>query len=398
MNILGRFSISKKLGICDMTEKLYYKDAYISEFGAKVISCERAGDTYDVVLDKTAFFPEEGGQYSDKGFISASRVVDVKEKAGVIHHYVNEPIPVRDIVECKIDFDERYEKMQCHTGEHILSGIIHSLYGLDNVGFHLGADDVTMDVSAPLSRAELDRVESMANEVIYKNVEVISYFPDREEADSIEYRSKSEIKENLRIVKIGDYDSCACCAPHVKFTGEIGIIKILDFAKLRGGIRIHIAAGRRAMKLFQQYYASALSISGMLSIPKTQISDGVRKLLDDVANIKREYAELRISNMKKEATRLEKIKGNRVLLFSDATVDELIAFSNESAGKTEGILVLLSGNDGNYKYVMSSECVDLRENIKDINKNLLGRGGGKPNMVQGSFSCDYEAIVKYFNL
>jgi len=397
MNILGRFSISKKLGICDMTEKLYYKDAYISEFGARVISCERAGDTYDVVLDKTAFFPEEGGQYSDKGFIAASRVVDVKEKAGVIHHYVNEPIPVGDIVECKIDFDERYEKMQCHTGEHILSGIIHSLYGLDNVGFHLGADDVTMDVSAPLSRAELDRVENMANEVIYKNVEVISYFPNREEADSIEYRSKSEIKENLRIVKIGDYDSCACCAPHVKFTGEIGIIKILDFAKLRGGIRIHIAAGRRAMKLFQQYYASALSISGMLSIPKTQISDGVRKLLDDVANIKREYAELRISNMKKEATRLEKIKGNRVLLFSDATVDELIAFSNESAGKTEGILVLLSGNDGNYKYVMSSECVDLREKIKDINKNLLGRGGGKPNMVQGSFSCDYEAIVKYFN-
>ncbi len=397
MNIPGRFLILKKLGTCDMTEKLYYKDAYISEFLAKVISCESAGDIYDVVLDKTAFFPEEGGQYSDKGFIAGISVVDVKEIEGIIHHYVNEPVSVGDNALCKIDFDERYEKMQCHTGEHILSGIIHSLYGLDNVGFHLGADDVTMDVSAPLTRAELDKVEILANEVIYKNIEVISYFPDSAESGSIEYRSKSEIKENLRIVKIGEYDSCACCAPHVKFTGEIGIIKILDFAKLRGGIRIHISAGRRAMKLFQQYYESALSISGMLSIPKAQISDGVRKLLDDMANTKREYSEFRISNMKKEASALEKIKGNRVLLFPDATGDELIAFSNESAGKTEGILVLLSGNDGNYKYVISSECVDLREIIKDINKNLLGRGGGKSNMVQGSFSCDYESVVKYFN-
>ena len=397
MSILGRFLVSKKLGICDMTEKLYYKDAYISEFCAKVMSCEKQGELYDVVLDKTAFFPEEGGQYSDRGFISDGRVVDVKEASGIIHHYVNNPVYVGDEVECKIDFDERYEKMQCHSGEHILSGIIHSLYGLDNVGFHLGADDVTMDVSAPLTRDELDKVEILANEVIYKNVEIISYFPSADETGSIEYRSKSEIKENLRIVKIGEYDSCACCAPHVKFTGEIGIIKILDFAKLRGGIRIHIAAGRRAMNLFREYYESALAISGMLSIPKPQISDGVRKLIDDIATVKKAYGEYRILNMKKEAESLEKIKGNRVLLFPDASVDELIAFSNESQGKTDGILVLLSGNDGNYKYVISSEHVDLRENIKEINKNLLGRGGGKSNMVQGSFSCDYESIVKYFN-
>lgn len=397
MNILGRFLISNKLGICDMTEKLYYKDAYIREFRAKVISCESAGDIYDVVLDRTAFFPEEGGQYSDKGFIAGICVVDVKEIAGIIHHYVEEPVAVGDDALCKIDFDERYEKMQCHTGEHILSGIIHSLYGLDNVGFHLGKDDVTMDVSAPLSRAELDRVEIMANEVIYKNIEVISYFPDSAEAGSIEYRSKSEIKENLRIVKIGEYDSCACCAPHVKFTGEIGIIKIIDFAKLRGGIRIHIAAGRRAMKLFREYYESVLSVSGMLSVPKAQIQCGVKKLIEDIANTKREYADFRIANMKKEAAGLENMKGNRVFLFSDASTDELIAFSNEALHKTEGILVLLSGCDGNLKYVISSMLVDLREIIKDINKNLLGRGGGKSNMVQGSFSCDYESVVKYFN-
>ena len=380
-----------------MTKKLYYDDAYISEFTAKVLSCEEAGEGYDVVLDRTAFFPEEGGQYSDKGLISGISVTDVKEREGIIHHYVKGAVPVGVSVECKIDFDERYEKMQCHSGEHILSGIIHSLYGLDNVGFHLGADDVTMDVSAPLTREELDKVELLANEVIYKNVEIVSYFPEASEIPSLEYRSKSEIKDNLRIVKIGEYDSCACCAPHVKFTGEIGIIKILDFAKLRGGIRIHIAAGRRAMKLFREYYESVLSVSGMLSIPKSQISDGVRKLMDDIASIKRDYSEYRLLNMKKEAAALEAIKGNRVLLFPDSSVDELIAFSNEALPKIDGILVLLSGGDGDFKYVISSMNVDLREIIKDINKSLLGRGGGRSNMVQGSFSCDYREIEEYFS-
>lgn len=381
-----------------MTEKLYYKDAYIKEFVATVLFCEPKGEFYDVVLDKTAFFPEEGGQYSDKGTICDQRVTDVKEISGVIHHYIEAPLQVGDEVACKIDFDERYEKMQCHSGEHILSGIIHSLYGLDNVGFHLGKDDVTMDISAPLTRSELDRVEALANEAVYKNVEIIAEFPEESEITSMEYRSKMEITENLRIVKIGEYDSCACCAPHVKFTGEIGLIKILDFAKLRGGIRIHITAGRRAMKMFREYYESTLAVSSMLSVPKSEIAIGVRKLLDDASSLKKSYSEYRISNMKKEASKLEKTDGNRVLLFHDATFDELIAFSNEAVGKTAGILVLLSGLDGDYKYVMSSVTVDLKREIQNINKSLLGRGGGKPNMIQGSFSSSEKEIKEYFNL
>ena len=160
-----------------MTEKLYYKDAYIKEFTASVISSEPCDGGFDTVLDKTAFFPEEGGQYSDKGYINGIRITDVREISGVIHHYSEEQVGITENAVCKIDFEERYEKMQCHTGEHILSGIIHSLYGLDNVGFHLGGDDVTMDISAPLTREELDRVEGLANEVIYKNLPVLTYFP-----------------------------------------------------------------------------------------------------------------------------------------------------------------------------------------------------------------------------
>lgn len=380
-----------------MTEKLYYTDAYIKEFYAKALSCEKSGEHYDVVLDKTAFFPEEGGQYSDKGKIGNAQVLDVKEEAGIIRHCTDTPVPVGEELLCRIDFDERYEKMQCHSGEHILSGIIHSLYGLDNVGFHLGADDVTMDISAPLTREQLDRVEKLANDVIYENVRITTEFPSSRELGALEYRSKLDLTENVRIVRIGEYDACACCAPHVSYTGEIGIIKILDFAKLRGGIRIHIAAGRRASRIFREYYESVQSVSAMLSVPKSDISDGVERLISELTDLKSKFSAYRISAMEKEARRLVPSESNVLLTFEDATVEELIAFSNTALSKVGGILILLSGSDGNFKYVISSSTKDLKAMIPEINKSLLGRGGGKPNMVQGSFSASLAEIREYFN-
>ena len=380
-----------------MTEKIYYKDAYIKEFSASVLSCDAADGCYDVVLDKTAFFPEEGGQYSDKGCLDGARVLDVRESSGVIHHYTDAPLEVGSSVTGKLDFDERYEKMQCHTAEHILSGIIHSLFGLDNVGFHLGGEDVTMDVSAPLTRAELDKVEALANEVVYKNIPVTAEFPAKEEAAELVYRSKLDITENLRIVRIGEYDTCACCAPHVNYTGEIGAIKILDFAKLRGGIRIHIAAGRRAMRIFSELFSSALEISGLLSVPKAEISSATKKLLLDYAELKNANSAYKITAAEAEAEKLTEIDGNRVLLLPAFSSDELIAFSNIAVKKTGGILVLLSGVEGDYKYVISSDTVNLREKASEINKSLLGRGGGKPNMIQGAFAATFEKIKAYFN-
>ena len=381
-----------------MTEKIYYTDAYISEFFATVLSCEEKGDFFEVILDKTAFFPEEGGQYSDRGFLSDRRVDYVYEKDGIIYHRVNMPLAVGDEVEGKIDFDERYEKMQCHTAEHILSGIIHSLYGLDNVGFHLGEEDVTMDVSAPLTREELSEVERLANEAVYKNVRVTSFFPSPDELSGLEYRSKLDLKENVRIVKIGEYDSCACCAPHVLYTGELGIIKILEYAGLRGGIRIHITAGRRAMRIFSELYESSQAISAMLSVPKSDIASATKRLLDDFTRLKGEFSAYKVSVLEREAQCLSYEEGNRLFYYKDATIPEMIAFSNIAVGKTGGILILLSGNSGDYKYVISSEKTNLREISADINKSLLGRGGGRPNMIQGSFSADIDAIKAYFNL
>ncbi|MBO7304944.1 MAG: alanyl-tRNA editing protein [Clostridia bacterium] len=380
-----------------MSEKLYYRDAYISEFSATVLSVEQVGDRYATVLDKTAFFPEEGGQYSDRGRLGAVNVLDVKEKDGEIIHYTDSALEVGATVTGKIDFDERYEKMQCHTGEHILSGLFHSLFGLDNVGFHLGGEEVTMDIGAPLSRAELDRVECLANEIIYKNVEITTEFPTPDELLSMEYRSKLDLTENVRIVRIGEYDACACCAPHVKRTGEIGVIKILEAVKLRGGMRIKIAAGRRATRIFSELYDSAQKISELLSLKKSEIASGAQKLLSDYTALRAEYSAYRIKAMEERAVAHREASGNSIVYFPDATAEELIAYANIATERVGGALVLLTGSDGAYKYVISSASVDLRTKISDINKSLLGRGGGKPNMVQGSFGASYAEIEKYFS-
>ncbi len=381
-----------------MTDKLYYKDAYIKEFSAVVISSLPCDVGFDTVLDRTAFFPEEGGQYSDRGYINGVRIFNVEEKDGVIHHYSKEQVKKTDNAVCSVDFDERFEKMQCHTAEHILSGIIHKLYGFDNVGFHLGRDDVTMDISAPLTRSELDRVETLANEAVYENIPVTTSFPTAEELSSLEYRSKLDITKNVRIVTVEGYDSCACCAPHVAFTGEIGMIKILDFSKLRGGIRIHIVAGRRAAAVFKKLYTNALHISAALCVPKEEISLGVDKMMAENVSLRTEITAFRMKEISRRAEEMPKTDGNSLIIFEGVQIPEMIEFSNKALSKVSGILVLLSGVEGDYKYVISSNTENLKERISDINKSLLGRGGGKANMVQGSFSSSLEDIKRYFSL
>ncbi len=379
-----------------MTEKLYYKDAYISYFKATVIDVLNKGNEYAIVLDKTAFFPEEGGQYSDKGMIANVPVLNVKEEDGVIYHYAAIPIEKGMAVDCQVNFVERYEKMQIHTAEHILSGLINKHYALDNVGFHLGEEDVTMDINSPLTRAELDVIEREANEIVYKNLAVRAYFPNSEQLQVIKYRSKLDIKEKVRIVEIGDCDTCACCAPHVNTTGEIGIIKILDFEGLRGGIRIHITAGRRAFRMINDYYESIRRISAMLSVKKENVSEAVSNLLTDFTEQKRAFSEYRSLQIRKKAEDTLYERGNNVILLPDATIPEMIEYANIATEKVQGILVLLSGEDFRYKYVISSKCCDLRAKAAEINKCLLGKGGGRSNMIQGSFGSTLDDIKKYF--
>lgn len=378
-----------------MTEKLYYRDAYIKEFSAEVLSVTECENGYDIILDKTAFFPEEGGQSSDTGFVSNARISYVYEKDGIVHHISDSPIPL-GTVECRLDFAERFEKMQCHSAEHILCGIIHEIFGLDNVGFHLGADEVTFDVNGVLDRDQLDRVEQIANEVVFSNLTVESSFPTKEQLCGIEYRAKLDITEGVRLVKIGDVDTCACCAPHVSKTGEIGLIKILDFMKHRGGTRIWMVAGKRALADYRSRYENIKRISAMLCTPQLETADTLEKYISDSEASKSALKQARIKIAELEAKSVENGQGNRVFCHPDFSIPELIAFSNAAIDRIDGILVAISGAEGDYKYVISSRNVDLRTISKDINASLSGRGGGRPEMIQGSFNTTLEKIKDYF--
>lgn len=377
------------------TEKLYYINAYTDAFSATVLESVEVDGGYDVVLDRTAFFPEEGGQSSDTGCIGNAIVSHVYEQEGVIHHIANRPLTAGEY-NCRIDFAPRLEKMQCHTAEHILCGIIHRLFGLDNVGFHLGEEEVTFDVSGVLDRAQLDRVEELANEAVFSNIEVETLFPTADELSAIEYRAKLDITEGVRLVRIGDIDICACCAPHVARTGEIGIIKILDFMKHRGGTRIWMVAGRRALLDYRARYDSVKRISGMLSTPQSRVADTLYSYIADCEGERAALKSARIRIAELSAENLGYTEHSRVFYFPDFTIPELIAFSNVANKRVGGITVALSGSDGDYKYVISSGTTDLRAMAKEINAALSGRGGGRPEMIQGSFAASLDEIKEYF--
>ncbi len=378
-----------------MTEKLYYIDSYISNFYARVISVTEIDGGFEIVLDKTAFFPEEGGQSSDRGYIGSSRVNHVYEKDGIIYHRVD-AMPKSEDVFCTVDFDERFDKMQQHTAEHILSGVIHALYGYDNVGFHLGDDIVTFDINHPLTREQLDRVEDLANEAVFKNIKIETSFPKKDELEAITYRSKLDLTDNVRIVTIGEVDSCACCAPHVAYTGEVGIIKCLDFMHHRGGVRITMCAGNRALRDYREKYRNIREISAMLCEPQHTTSDALKRYMAaaerlkfDLKNARRAYAEALADNISCEK--------NIVVVLDQVEMDELRDFANKAVLKVPGILVALIGKDGDYKYIMASKSVDLRERAKEINTQLCGRGGGHPQMIQGSLFTDVKTIKDYFD-
>ena len=379
-----------------MTEKLYYVDSYIKEFEATVLNCFEEGDGYTVVLDRTAFFPEEGGQSADTGVISDAKVLDVREKDGLIYHCVDKPLEKGERCACKIDFDGRFEKMQCHTAEHIISGAIKRLYGLDNVGFHLGASDVTMDVNGYLTREQLDAVELIANRAVFDNVSVKAYFPCADELSHIDYRAKLDLKENVRIVEIEGYDTCACCAPHVARTGEIGLIKILDFEKHRGGLRINIAAGYRALTDYRLKYANVLKASMLFSEPQATVASAAESFLASYEELKGKLKAAGLNNARLRAQLIPESAGSIVVCYPDMNMDELRELVNCAKHKSGAIFVALTGSEKDYKYVMTSLSVDLSAVYKRINLDLEGRGGGRDNMIQGSFSADLDTISRYF--
>lgn len=381
-----------------MTEKLYYLDSHMKSFSAKVLSCEPVKDRFAVVLDKTAFFPEGGGQTSDTGFLNDIRVLDVQEDGASIVHYLEAEIPVGVTVEGILDFEDRFRKMQNHSGEHIISGVVNSLFGYTNVGFHLGTADVTVDYDGELTREDLDKVEMLSNEAVARNMEIITMFPDSESLKSMEYRSKLDLTENVRIVKIGDVDVCACCAPHVSYTGEIGAIKILDFERYKGGIRLHMLCGFDAVDDYRVKYTNVQKISNLLKVPQTETADAVERMLDTLKE-----KDFEIGGLKKKlalvSMRSAEVVGGNLCFVADETcdMDSIRQAVNEGVEKCSGVCVGLCSTEQGFRYCIGSKTLDLRKMSGVINKALQGRGGGQSTMIQGTAQASLEDILAYFS-
>lgn len=378
-----------------MTEKLYYSDSHMAEFTARVLSCEPEKDGFLVELDRSAFFPEGGGQLPDTGYIGKARVSDVQEKDGRIHHLCSEFLPIGAELSCRIDWLQRIKRMHSHSGEHIVSGIAHRLYGCENVGFHMGEEAMTIDLSIELTWDELMEVERQANEAIRRNLPVRAWLPEEEELKMLNYRSKLELTENVRIVEIEGYDLCACCAPHVAYTGEIGIIKILDSMRHRGGIRVSLICGEDAYRDYCLRQESVTEISRLLSSKREDVASAVQRLLRENQSIREKCDRLSMELVRVKAEAAENTEGS-VCLF-DAVLDdiaqrELVNLLMEKCGK---LACVFCGNDvDGWRYIIGSKSIDLRKNTKAINGAIEGRGGGSVQMIQGRATGKKENIEK----
>ena len=381
------------------TKKLYELDSHKSRFEAKVISCTKIGETYEIILDETAFFPEGGGQSPDTGRIGDVFVTDVQIKDGVIKHYTNGPLTVGEIYQCEIDYEKRFRRMQNHSGEHIVSGIIHRELGLDNVGFHMGSEDVTIDVNGILSEKEIKRVEYLANLAVSENVRIFCEYPTREELEKIDYRSKLDLTEDVRLVTIEGYDSCACCAPHVKRTGEIGIIKLLDHYKNRDGTRIHMLCGFDALEDYDERYHMICQVAQSLSVKQNMLGEAYLRLENEIAELKQKNYELRTSLTEYKVAAIEKTDGNLCVFEADASPNDMRKLMNSCLSKCGGVCAVFSGSDEKgYNFVAASNSVKLRSVVSDMREKLLAKGGGNDEMIQGSVVASEKKIKEFFGV
>lgn len=379
-----------------MTEKLFYENSHLAEFEAAVTKCRQNGEYFEVELDRTAFFPEGGGQYADTGTLGDVPVLDVQERGGHILHMTEKPLETGVLVKGKIDWPERFMKMQQHTGEHIVSGIVHGRFGYNNVGFHLGSEDCTMDFDGEISREELAEIELEANRAVWKNLEVQTLYPSKEELAHIEYRSKIEIEGQVRIIVIPGYDTCACCAPHVERTGEIGVIKLVNMQRYKGGVRVTMLCGIRALADYAVKQQEAEAISAMLCAKINETSEAV-------AHLKEENAALKYALTEKERKLTECLAETvpdgeeAVCMFPDEIGgDSMRMLMNRVLDRGHRLCAVFHGDDeSGYRYVIGSRNMDMRAFVKDFNAEFSGRGGGKPEMVQGTACGGREEICRW---
>lgn len=382
------------------TEKLYDLDSYVTEFECKVINLYNADEKLHVVLDRTAFFPEGGGQTSDRGYLNDVYVEDVQDECGKIVHIVenskenSEKLQPGTVLTGKIDFQKRFSDMQQHSGEHIFSGIVHSLYGYDNVGFHLGSETVTLDFNGTLSKDDVCKVEKLVNKAVWDNKEIRVFFPTEEEKQTVSYRSKKEVDGPLRLVEIPGVDICACCAPHVRRTGEIGIIEVVKFEKYKGGTRLFILCGERALSDIRTKLDQNHEVGKLLSAKETETAKSVQKLKTDNADLSYKLGSAKLEKLKMLAESKEESERN--VVFCDLKENDMIReYANLLSEKSRDFAAVFGGENGEYKFVMISKSgFDPEPLCKKMREAFGARGGGRNGIVQGSVSATEDEIRK----
>ncbi len=380
-----------------MTERLY-DYGHTVEFSALVLSSVEEDGAYAVVLDRTAFFPGGGGQAADGGVLAGHRVLAVQERAGEIRHIIEAPLSVGATVEGRIDAEIRLRRMQNHSGEHILSGLFYREYGLSNVGFHMGSEDVTLDLDGVLDREQLERIESMANAIVARNLPISISYPPAEALSALAYRSKLELTENVRIVSIGEngeVDRCACCAPHVARTGEIGIIKLLDFIHYKGGIRIHMLCGLDALDDYRKKYEAVSSLAAAMSAKQKDVVAAFSRVREEISAEKAARSAF-CSRMIELLTSSVTQKKPAILIEPIFGANDLRRLVNSALEKTHTAIALSGDNASGYTYVLGSRHGECRRISRAKHENLGGKEGGSDEMVQGRIPASADDIAAWW--
>ena len=381
----------------DPTRKLYEEDSFLQHCTATVLDCQPAKKNWAVVLDATVFYPEGGGQPADHGVLGGVNVLDVHEKDGVITHTTDAPLTVGQTVEGTIDWARRLDLMQQHTGEHILSGTMHRMFGAENVGFHIGTEFVTMDTSVEIPPEGILEAERQANAIIWQDVPVEAWYPDPEELAALTYRSKKAIDGAVRIVRIAGADTCACCGTHVKSAGQVGAIKVIESQRYKGGSRLTVVCGSRALADFNAKQAELADIRALLSAKPGRIAEAAHRLAGELEAQKQRAAALEQQLFARMAE--EAVPGQRTIVYQPGLGNDSLRTLCLALAEKTGTLTAAFGPGGQgLSYSLAWPGEDVRPVCKALNEAMNGRGGGKPELAMGSIAqTDFATVQAFFD-
>ena len=378
------------------TKKLYYVDCHMDRFSGTVLQCTETDKGFEVILDQTAFYPEGGGQAADTGTLGGVRVLDTREREETIIHLCSGALTVGETVEGVIDYAARFDRMQQHTGEHIVSGLIHARYAYHNTGFHMGTESTTIDFDGVIPAEDLPGLEAAANAAIWANLPVKCWIPSPEELEQVVYRTKRALPWPVRIVEVPGYDTCACCGTHTACTGEVGLVKLFSAIPFRGGTRMEMACGRRALDILNTAYDQNKQVSQAFSAKIQETGEAARKMNEMLSAQKYRITGLELKIFEGIASGYA--GAGDVVHFEDGLDNNAVReLADKIAETCGGTAAVFSGEDAaGYAFCLVTRNGDLRQLGKEMTKALNGRGGGKPNCQQGRLSGRKEEIEAFF--